>query len=329
MMKLPIKYWVPLGGIATVAATELTLRLAFGLGNPALLQADPEIGYYFQPNQEILRFGKHIRYNQYAQRSDPITLERSPGTLRILMTGDSVLNGGNPTDQPQTITELFKSRLQSAGYSAEVLNASAGSWAIGNQLAYLTQFGLFNSDAVILQIGTHDLLQPTSTSQAVGRSPYFPNRTPKSAIAEAWSRYFWPNASATLHLSIPKGEYPPPAPAEPQKQFEENMILLAEIISLVRSQNIPVFVLFTPDRQDLVPNYQTPPYKPEFFKLLEAWQVPAIDSHAHWSNLPTPQVEGYFRDIVHLNEQGNQAIADLLFQKICVNPSLLPCQPQP
>uniref|UniRef100_A0ACD5GQ20 SGNH/GDSL hydrolase family protein n=1 Tax=Desertifilum tharense IPPAS B-1220 TaxID=1781255 RepID=A0ACD5GQ20_9CYAN len=178
-------------GIATVAATELTLRLAFGLGNPALLQADPEIGYYFQPNQEILRFGKHIRYNQYAQRSDPITLERSPGTLRILMTGDSVLNGGNPTDQPQTITELFKSRLQSAGYSAEVLNASAGSWAIGNQLAYLTQFGLFNSDAVILQIGTHDLLQPTSTSQAVGRSPYFPNRTPKSAIAEAWSRYFY------------------------------------------------------------------------------------------------------------------------------------------
>ncbi|NES94611.1 MAG: SGNH/GDSL hydrolase family protein [Desertifilum sp. SIO1I2] len=328
-MKLPIKYWVPLGGIATVAATELTLRLAFGLGNPALLQADPKIGYYFQPNQEILRFGKHIRYNQYAQRSDPITLERSPRTLRILMTGDSVLNGGNPTDQPQTITELFKSRLQSAGYSAEVLNASAGSWAIGNQLAYLTQFGLFNSDAVILQIGTHDLLQPTSTSEAVGRSPYFPNRAPRSAIAEAWSRYFWPNASASLQLSTPKGEYPPPAPAEPQKQFEENMVLLAEIISLVRSQNIPVFVLFTPDRQDLVPHYQTPPYKPEFFQLLEAWQVPAIDSHDHWSNLPTQQVEGYFRDIVHLNEQGNQAIADLLFQKICVNPSLLPCQPQP
>lgn len=328
-MKLPIKYWVPIGGIATLAATELTFRLALGLGNPALLQADPNIGYYFQPNQEILRFGKHIRYNQYAQRSDPITPQKPAGTLRILMIGDSVLNGGNPTDQNQTISELLKTRLQNAGYSAEVLNASAGSWGIGNQLSYLIEFGIFDSDAVILQIGTHDLLQRTSTSEAVGNSPYFPDHPPLLAIEEAWSRYVWPSLAATFQISPAKGRFPPPAPADPQKQFEQNMALLEKMISLVRSQNKPVFVLFTSDRQDLVPQTQTPPYKSEFFQFLKALQVPIIDSHAAWSNLPADTVDRYFRDIVHLNERGNEAIANLLFEQICVTQPLLPCQSVP
>ncbi|MGB3757886.1 MAG: hypothetical protein WBA07_16155 [Rivularia sp. (in: cyanobacteria)] len=98
-----MKYWI-LASVVALAATEATLRLAFGLGNPVLSQTDTETGYRFQPNQKIYRFGKNIQYNQYSQRSEPITPEKSQGKLRILMTGDSVLNGGNPTDQSNIIT---------------------------------------------------------------------------------------------------------------------------------------------------------------------------------------------------------------------------------
>lgn len=100
-MKFLAKYWIS-GSVIVVLITEVTLRLAFGLGNPVLSQADPNTGYRFQPNQKVFRFGKKVEYNQYSQRSDPIILEKPKEILRILMTGDSVLNGGNPIDQSQT-----------------------------------------------------------------------------------------------------------------------------------------------------------------------------------------------------------------------------------
>ncbi|MGK7903950.1 MAG: SGNH/GDSL hydrolase family protein [Hormoscilla sp.] len=324
-MKWSAKYKVAGGIIAVLAATELTLRLALGLGNPVLVQADPNSGYRFQPNQKVWRFGKTIEYNQYSQRSEPIAPQKPPGTLRILMTGDSVLNGGNPTDQPRTITEIFEGRLSASGRGAEVLNASAGSWGIGNQLGYLRKFGTFGSDAVIIQIGTHDMLQPTSTSEAVG-SIYFPNQQPILAIQEAWTRYAWPRIAGKLKLNSPTSEIPA-ASIDPNQQFEQNMQLLKAIVTLVREQQTPVFVLFTPDRADLLPSYRVPAYKAEFFDRLSDWQVPVVDSHAAWSTEPTGTVETYFRDIVHLSETGNQAVADLLFRQLC-SPNQLPaCMP--
>ena len=324
-MKWPAKCKVAGGIIAGLAATELTLRLAFGLGNPVLVQADPNTGYRFQPNQKVWRFGRTIEYNQYSQRSEAIAPQKQTRTLRILMTGDSVLNGGNPTDQPRTITELFEDKLSASGHQAEVLNASAGSWGIGNQLGYLRKFGTFGSDAVIIQIGTHDMLQPTSTSDAVG-SIYFPNQRPILAIQEAWTRYAWPRIAGKLKLNSPTSEIPA-ASIDPNQQFEQNMQLLKAMVTLVREQQTPVFVLFTPNRADLLPSYQVPAYKAEFFDRLSDWQVPVVDSHAAWSTEPTGTVETYFRDIVHLSETGNQAVADLLFRQLCSSYQLPACMP--
>ena len=150
-MKFSAKYWIPAPVIVGLTAIEVTLRLVFGLGNPVLSQADIDTRYRFQPNQKVFRFSKNIEYNQYSQRSEPITLEKPKGLLRILMTGDSVLNGGSLIDQGQTISELLEAKLPALGHPSEVLNASAGS-GIGNQLGYLPKFGTFQGDAVILQM---------------------------------------------------------------------------------------------------------------------------------------------------------------------------------
>ena len=324
-MKFSIKYWIPGSILVALITTEVTLRLALGLGNPVLVQADPHTGYRFQPNQKVFRFGRTIEYNQYSQRSDPITPQKPTRTLRILMTGDSVLNGGNPTDQSRTITELFENRLSAAGHNAEVLNASAGSWGIGNQLGYLREFGILDSDAVIVQIGTHDLLQQTSKSHAVG-SIYFPNHKPLLAIQEAWTRYAWPRISGRLKLNSPASEIPT-VDRKPKEQFEQNMQILKAIVTLVRDKQKPVLVVFTPNRADLVPTYRIPAYKAEFFHRLKSWQIPVIDTHLAWSTLPTEQVKTYFRDIVHLSEAGNQAVADLLFQQLCTQSQLTACSP--
>src|SRR4051812_31320898 len=81
-------------------ALELVARLKFGLGNPPLLMSDPEIEYLFRPSQTVHRFGNLLHYNAYSQRSDDYPEHKSsPDEMRILMIGDSVINGGAQTDQ--------------------------------------------------------------------------------------------------------------------------------------------------------------------------------------------------------------------------------------
>lgn len=242
------------------------------------------------------------------------------------MIGDSVLNGGNPTDQSQILSERFKAKLSTFQDSTQVLNASAGSWGIGNQLGYLRKFGTFQVDAIILQIGTHDLIQPTSTSERVGRDPNYPNQPPFFAFQEVVSRYAIPKTTRLLKRNSSSTEIPKVASNQQKLQFEQNMEKLRNIISLTHAEDIPVFVLYTPSRKDLLPTFNSPPYKSEFFQLLNSLEIPVIDTHANWSSLPKDTVENYFRDKVHLNETGNQAVAELLFQQLCIERQLSVCQ---
>ncbi|MDY7012271.1 MAG: SGNH/GDSL hydrolase family protein, partial [Cyanobacteriota bacterium] len=222
-------------------ALEIVLRLGFGLGNPVLVRRDPQTGYRFQPNQRIFRFGKWIEYNQYSQRSEAIAPQKPPNTFRVLMTGDSVLNGGNPITQTKTLSELLEAQLSESRKTVEVLNASAGSWGIGNQLGYLRKFGLLDSDILILQIGTHDLTQPTSTGERVGNDPNYPDRHPQLALQELWTRYLFPRLELKFQRSSSPTEIPPTA--DPEVQFRANLEQLSEAIAIARQHDTPVFVL--------------------------------------------------------------------------------------
>lgn len=323
-MKFPAKYQIPLYALLFLVIIEVILRLAFGLGNPALLQADADTGYRFRPNQIVFRFGKKTKYNQYSQRSQSININKPQGTLRILMLGDSILNGGNSTDQNEIISELFKARLTTKIRPVEVLNASAGSWAIGNALGYIRKFGIFESDAVILELSSHDLTQPTSTSQRISNDPNYPAEPPILALQEAWIRYILPKLAGIFPLKSAPAEIPISS-LNPDLQFKQNMQQLKVLAQKVAARKIPLFIMFIPQLDNLVPTINTPEYKPEFLKFCQEIQVPVIDVHANWSNLPPATIKTYFRDNVHPNVPGNQAVADLLFQQICATPKLLAC----
>lgn len=314
------RYWLPISGLILLIIVELVLRIGYGLGNPPLLQADVYTGYRFQPNQSLVRFGKRIRYNQYSQRSDPIAIPKPPSIWRLLMIGDSVLNGGNPIDQADTITELLRAMIQATQQPAEVLNASAGSWGIGNELGYLRLFGTLDSDAVVLQIGAHDLYQPTSTSEKIGRDPNFPNRRPWLALQEAWSRYLWPRLP--LWLPFVQFQVNPPevgtSHAVPLEMVaQSNRQLLKAEIALIRQRHRPVYILFVPGFPQVYPPYAPVPYKAEFMQLAQSLQVPVLDLHQQWLTLPASTVMTYFRDELHFTVAGNQAIAEALFHLFC------------
>lgn len=320
-MKQLKRYGLGLGAFLLLLV-EIWLRVAFGLGHPALLQADPYTGYRYQPNQDLVRFGKRIVYNQYSQRSEPITSTKPADRLRVLMVGDSVLNGGNPTDQSQTITELFEQQLIANGHAAEVLNASAGSWGPGNELAYLQHFGTFNSDVVILEVGANDLVQPTSGSDRVGKDPNFPDRNPGSAIQEGIGRYILPGIQRFFRLT-PLSEIP--LAEHPARQFERNQRSFAAIAALVRERQLPFFVVFVPRYYNVIPRLAGPEFKSEFLRQLAALKIPVIDAQTAWAKLPFQTVHSYFRDSDHLTAAGNEAVAALLYQNLCLEKQLRAC----
>ncbi len=179
------------GIVGLLAAMELGLRSLFGFGNPLIYVKDEQIGYLLAPNQRTKRFGNRIEINQYSMRSATIQKLPSPSTLRILLLGDSIANGGWWTDQEKTISSLLMNSLGSSSHTQqiEVLNASANSWSPRNELAYLQKFGTFNAKVLILLINTDDLFGTAPTSLPVGRDLNYPDHRPPLAIVEVLQRY--------------------------------------------------------------------------------------------------------------------------------------------
>jgi lysophospholipase L1-like esterase len=214
--------------IVVVVGAELFCRYQLGLGDPPLLQADPQIEYLYQPSKTYQRFGNTIAFNRWSMRSDDFPDPKDPHELRILLLGDSVINGGAPTDQRDLASEIIRQELPGRIGNRPVVvgNISAGSWGPANMLAYVKRFGLFKADIVIIVLSSHDW------SDAPGFEELgvdFPTRKPWLAVEEAIKRY--------LPRYLPGAESPnaphPPDPPSNDPTVQSSLTALHELIGLV------------------------------------------------------------------------------------------------
>src|SRR5680860_1531138 len=136
---------------------ELFSRFYLGLGDPPLFIQHPAIEYMYKPNQDVYRFGNHFIVNQFGMRSHPFTVSKEGNEFRVMVFGDSVLNGGNLTDHDDLATSILESKFTKAGHENVVVgNISAGSWGPGNWLAYAREYGFFDTDIVAIVVSSHD-----------------------------------------------------------------------------------------------------------------------------------------------------------------------------
>ena len=186
-----MKKWI----VALIAVCLLAVggewgaRSVLGLGDPPLSITHPRIEYLYAPNQDVRRFGKRILINAFGMRSEPFGLSKGADELRVLVFGDSVVNGGNLTDHNDLATTRLAHDLRpvAGGRRVVVGNVSAGSWGPGNWLAYSQTYGFFDADVVVLVASSHDL----------GDNPTFapldpnthPTRKPLLALTEGLTRY--------------------------------------------------------------------------------------------------------------------------------------------
>jgi len=286
---------------------EIGLRLLFGFGNPLIYIANDQIGYLLAPSQRTRRYGNRIEINEYSMRSPSVQVTPIP-SIRILLLGDSITNGGWWTDQENTISSLMMRSLsaKTGVQEVEVLNASANSWGPRNELAYLEQFGNFNSHIIILIINTDDLFATAPTSLPVGRDRNYPDRKPLSAIVEVFERY----------LTKPK-----PIPVEMLQQetgdrVGANLEAIIKIQALASQSNSKFLLVMTPLLRELgQPGSRDYEIKARqrLTELSIQQQITYIDFLPIF-NTSNPQA--LYHDHIHLNLQGNQLVQSVVEQSI-------------
>jgi len=312
--------------VGCLVALEVGLRF-LGFGNPLIYIADEEVGYLLAPNQCATRLGNRIFINEYSMRSLPTTIVPPASTLRVLLLGDSVANGGWWTDQDETISALLMSQLelflsqpgdenltQETTYQkVEVLNASANSWGPRNQLAYLQRFGSFGVPALVLLINTDDLFAKQPTSVPVGRDRNYPVRKPPLAIAEVMNRLLPhqpPPEMATVNI-------------ESGDRVGLNLEAIRQIKLLAKAADTEFVLVMTP----LLREIGEP--GPRDYELKERGRLAEFtkkEQIIYLDLLPifnsTPQPTTLYRDHIHLSSQGNQKVSEVIGRLL--QPLLLP-----
>jgi hypothetical protein len=288
---------------------EIGLRLRFGLGSPVLYLGDSDIGYLLAPNQKTRRDGNLIEINQYSMRSASISPLPTAGTGRVMLLGDSLVNGGWWTDQSQTLSALIGQQLLSGsgnGVSWQVLNVSANSWGPPNQLAYLQRFGMFGSEVMVLLLNTDDLFSGLPNPGVVGRDRNYPNVPPRLALVEVFNRQLRPSEP------IPPRQQPQPSDLV---GYNLEKLLMIEAIALQNNAN---FILaMTP----LLREVGEPGSRD--YEIKARQRLTELTKSQNWvyiDFLPifkaTAQPETLYRDHIHLTPSGNQLVSETISQRL-------------
>lgn len=283
--------------------SEWTLRDILGLGHPVLISPDPACDYTLKPDQNLTRFFAHTHTNRFGMRSDDVPALKSPQTLRLMFVGDSLTYGTSRIDQSKIFTELLHQELPSILHKpVEVLNASAGGWAIENEVSYVESRGTFQSDAVVMVLNDDDLTQPRTAFDQYALD--VPQDSVSSAVGELYVRFIRPHFT---HGNLPpSAEYPRAADVEAR-----NLDDLAAFASFLTTQRARLILVFLPFRCDIPMGSAAAETRFHNWAALHA--VPFVDLTSAEAAYPTNAVT---LDGAHLNAQGNRVVADALKRQL-------------
>lgn len=283
-MKARTTLWILAVVIVATVAVELVLR-GTGIHRIPLFQSDARYEYFTLPDQ-VLRIGA-VRFvtNTLGMRNGPIGPKMG---RRVLVIGDSVLNGGFTVDQDSMATERANARARAEGRDVEFLNLSANSWGAGNVAAFIDAHGTFEADEVIAVFSSHDAMDRMSFEAVVGQHPSYPAQHPATAIGAALHRL--------------RFRFAPSTPASEGPSFDTGWRQLIDVLS---SAELPFTVLLHAERDEL------------YSGTYNTHGVQLMDSLNHWNVSVTRLLQvmrtDMYNDGIHLNAQGHALLADVLW----------------
>jgi hypothetical protein len=287
-----------------LAGGELVARFYFGLGDPPLSVFDPDMEYRFAPSMTYHRFGHLIHYNAYSQRADDFPEHKpQPGELRVMVIGDSVVNGGALLDQSQIFTQLLERRLTDATHRpVTVGNISAGSWGPPNELAYMRKYGLFDADVVVLVFNGGDATDAMTFAPVVGVREDYPDHKPVSALWEGIRRY------------SPLRSPPPPEPVIPENVARPQCLdAIRQMVGIARQRGAKVFIAVHPDRPQVETGKPNQGYADIAAVARELGLEPIEWVDEFTKSSKAGHDPFHVHDDIHPNALGDLLIADKLF----------------
>lgn len=292
---------VLLGGlvILALAAAEAVARYAIGLGSPPLSMPHDRIEYMFRPNQDIRRFGNRQLFNEYGMRSAPVA--DWGDAPRVLVFGDSVLNGGNLTDHDDLATTLASAAAGGAIYG----NVSAGSWGIDNILGWIETYGFLDAETAVFVLSSHDLEDPP---RYLPLNPLtHPTERPFSALTEALTRYV-PRYLPDGMRDLVRGTEPwQGSETSARRQGREGRDALPELVAVLAESRVKACVILHATRSEIEAD--------------DAPRLDLLDAEVRRLGVPTlrladfadeDRIAGMYRDDIHINEVGQRILADAI-----------------
>jgi hypothetical protein len=298
--------------VVGIAAGELWARFYLGLGEPPLSQTHPTIEYLFKPNQNVHRFGNSFRTNRYGMRSDDFPPQKIDAReLRVMVYGDSVVNGGNLTDQSRVATSILQRALAHDLHRSVVVgNISAGSWGPPNEFAYLRQYGFLDADIVVLVLSSSDY-DDAPTFEPLNPSTH-PTEAPVSALWEGITRYlprYLNGASVNESGVVPDARH-----VANKRDIQVSLAAEREFLEMAKGEPVKVLVVQHWTASELRSRKPLQGHA-DIGRVAVQAAIPVYDD-ADKLQAFLNAGRNPFRDDIHLNDDGQQALAELLLETL-------------
>jgi lysophospholipase L1-like esterase len=268
--------------------------------------ANPLIGHQHRPGSHAHLMGVDVAINSKGLRDREIPYERTPGTLRILMLGDSFTEGWGVA-LPDTFAKRLEQLYAARGVKAEVINAGVGNYNTVMEVNYFLDEGrTYDPDIVVLNFTFNDAepVPPHETENALLRfceaCVYLAGRTDtlmrEASLRADWKDYY-------LHL------YADDAPG-----WRDAKAALTQLANYTRAHHQKLLVASLPDL------HQLDPYPLQ--SITDLAQRAARDNGANFVDvLPALKTESPLELWVtptdpHPNAKANALIAAALFRKL-------------
>jgi hypothetical protein len=101
--------------------------------------------------------GKSVDTNSFGMRDDERQFEKTPGTFRILLLGDSFMEAMQVNWEDSLASKLSSQLAESGARNVEIINASVSGWGTDDQLTYYLRYGhKFSPDLILLGMTLHN-----------------------------------------------------------------------------------------------------------------------------------------------------------------------------
>ena len=278
---------------------EIILRMYFGFCDAVLVREDSEFEYIAQPNQKRFRFRNHAIYNSFSMRSEEV----DTSSIKILGFGDSIINGGVPTDQDSLATTILSDTLSKIyGTKIQFLNISAGSWGPDNCYAYLKKYGDFGAKSIFLFFSSHDAYDNMNFEKIVDNHSSFKSKQYSIALYELVNRYLVNKIKSKLKKKRTQSDNLGINKKKDNTLFNTGF---SSFLDYSKSKNIPVTIYLHADTKELkLESYNE--QGQEIIKFANDNNIPIILDLENGLKLSD------FRDYIHLNSNGQRKLANTI-----------------